>query len=159
MWKSNVKSTVSPSFFVMHHSGRILTVFTWISTRVLRAFQSPTFKFISFPVGARIGPFLDSALLVCGQISYWIQMWTGVYRLLVAFEIAKSQTWRSGWRFRCELYEIFSIRQDLTKIFEPTQGQRYSSDTFIWHCSFDVLYWKGSWWDDFEDGTLWDQRR
>jgi hypothetical protein len=50
------------------------------------------------------------------------------------------------------------IRQGLMKIFEPTKGQRYSSDALIWHCSLNVIYGKGSSWNDYEDGTLWDQR-
>jgi hypothetical protein len=82
-------SQVSAPVFVMPHSGRVLTVFTRISTRVLRALQSPTFELIEFLVDPRIGSSLDSALLVRGQIDYWIQMWVGVCRLFVGFGIAK----------------------------------------------------------------------
>jgi hypothetical protein len=156
MWKSSVVSSVSPSFLVMPHSGRVPTVFTRINTWVPRALQSPTFELVEFLVGARMGPSFDSALLVHGQINYWIQMWIGVYILLVGFGIAKGQEWRSWWRFRCEVYEKPFIPQDLKKISEPTKSQRYNRDALIWHCSFDVIYWKGGSWDDW---TACDQRR
>jgi hypothetical protein len=42
-------------------------------------------------LGDGIGSSLDSALLVRGQISYWIQMWVGVYRLHVGFGIVKGE--------------------------------------------------------------------
>jgi hypothetical protein len=32
-------------------------------------------------------------------------MWFKVYRLRVGFGVAKGEAWRSGWWFRCEVYE------------------------------------------------------
>jgi hypothetical protein len=103
----------------MLHSERALNVFAQISTRISRAFKSPTFKSIYFLVGARNRPSFDSALLVSGQISYWIQMWLRVYKFHIGFGIAEDQTWRAAQRFRSDVHKKFLIRQNLTNIFEP----------------------------------------
>jgi hypothetical protein len=137
-WLVIWKSSVSHSFFVMPHSGRVLTVFTRINTRVFRALQSPSFELVEFLVGARIGPSLDSTLLVRGQISYWIQTWVGVYRLLVGFGIAKGQAWRSGWRFWCEVYENLSFHRtrrrflSLPKVKDTILTRLYDIAVLMW---------------------------
>jgi hypothetical protein len=99
MWKSHVKSRVRPSFFVMPHSWRVLTVFTRISTRVLRGPQSPTFELIESLIGVQIGLSFDSSLLVRGHISYWIQMWVGVYRLFLGLRSRKAKRGAPGGDF------------------------------------------------------------